>query len=175
MMENVRRIATQSQIHGIISRKNTGELEERAITEPEERAIATIINQIRAVQGWGVLSARDLEAVTTVWWREFARHRIPVEQYQELFRRAFDARAKALAADDRNPPAIDAVALVSHWVGEHGLNAELYRRRVESRRALSAAASGNCERCYGAGMEIISGRGARLCSCRRRPEVVSVP
>ena len=132
----------------------------REITFEEESALFMIINQTRALHGWSLASAVELEPICKVWWKEFARYDVPPEHYETLYRKALDRRIKALTESTKNPPAIDAVTLLAGWIGENGLRADLHRQRIAEGRYLEA--NTDCDRCFGSGWESTD-KGARRC------------
>ena len=132
-----------------------------SITREEEVGLFTIINQIRVLQGWSMSPAAELEPMCRVWWEEFQRYGIKAEHYQDLYRRAHKARINALSMGVKVPP-LDATYLISQWIGENGLRAELHRKDIESGRLLTETAVSDCDLCHGSGYEI-TGRGAKIC------------
>jgi hypothetical protein len=133
------------------------------MSRDEETALFTIINQTRALQGWSLASAVELEPICKVWWKELSRYQIPHECYQTLFERAFDARVNSINAGAKNIPNIDAIGLISGWVGEHGLREERNRARIAEGRYLESNAPSDCDLCFGTGWESVLGKGARFC------------
>lgn len=106
-------------------------------------------------------SAEDLEPTCRVWWSEFNRYGIKPEHYQHLYLRAHKARIAALSAGSRVPP-LDATYLISCWIGENGLRAELHRKDIESKKYLPETAVSDCDLCHGSGYEITK-FGAKIC------------
>lgn len=133
------------------------------MTKDEEIGLFAVINQVRALQGWSLAPAAELEPICKVWWMEFSRFKIPTVHYQTLFQRAHDARIRFINQNGtKNAPAIDATLLISLWTGEGGLAAEIRRKEVESGRFLPSTAASDCDRCYGTGIECTP-NGARTC------------
>jgi hypothetical protein len=114
----------------------------------------SIINQSRAVQGWTLAPAHELEPICRVWWKEFARHNIPPEHYETLYQRALDRRIRAVNEGAKNIPALDAVAIIAGWIGEYGLRAELHQKRIAEGRYLESNAASDCDMCHGGGMRL---------------------
>ena len=117
----------------------------------------------RIVKGWGAADGQQTMAQAAVFVEVMERHRIPAEQYEALYNRFVDSRARALSvggrADDLSPE-----ALVGLWAGQNGLGAEL----AEKRPSLPAPDCGDClntgwvvvvEGCY---------RGVKECGCGRK-------
>lgn len=130
------------------------------MTRDEELGLFTVINKARALQGWSLAPATELEPICRVWWKEFSRHRIPPEHYETLFQRALDARVRSLNEGAKHIPNIDAITMISCW---QGLSAEIEQQRINDRRYLPSTAASDCQRCYGSGMEVVPGKGARHC------------
>lgn len=125
----------------------------REITKEEEVGLFAVINQVRALQGWSIAPATELEPICKVWWMEFSRFNIPAAQYQTLFQRAHDARIRHVNLNGpKNAPTIDATLLIALWTGDNGLAAEIRRREIESGRFLPSTAASDCEMCFGSGM-----------------------
>lgn len=62
---------------------------------------------------------------------------------------------------------IDRLALAERHLTLLGFREER-DRDVAASRYLPAVAASDCERCYGSGVEVVEGRGARTCTnCRR--------
>ena len=148
-----------SKNHEITSSENT----EREITREEEIALFAVINQTRALQGWTLSTASELEPIAKVWWRELSRHKIPHQHYNRLYQRALDARVRAINLGVKNIPNIDAIAMIAEWPE---LRRQIREREIASGRLLPTMAASDCEKCYGSGMEIVQGNGARRCECR---------
>lgn len=134
------------------------------MTRDEEVGLFSIINQVRALQGWSLSPANELEPICRVWWKEFSRHNIPPKYYETLLQRAIDARVRSLNSGAKYVPNIDAIGLITCW---EGLSQEIEQRRIEERKYLPDTAQSSCELCYGTGMEVVPGRGARICQCRK--------
>lgn len=134
----------------------------RQMGRDEEMALFSLINKVRALQGWGHESAAELEKISAVWWREFSRYKIPVAQYQRLLDRAHSVKVRTLRETGKAIP-IDATLIIAQWTGEHGLAAELRQRDIDARRYLPDTAASDCERCFGSGIETVPGKGARPC------------
>lgn len=105
-------------------------------------------------------TAADLDAMIRTWAELFDQYKIPLAAYDELYKRAFDYRQNRLH-DKGDYLNADATLLVSCW---HGLRDELKQRDVDARRFLPVTAESDCPRCFGTGMEVVIGKGARPCS-----------
>lgn len=166
-MENIGSLINQNQIseHSnnlpTTSRANTAL---REITREEEVGLFSIINQARALQGWTLAPAHELAPICKVWWKEFSRYKIHPKHYETLFQRAHDARIQSIKAGARNIPSIDATLLICQWTGEAGLAAELRQKDIDSHRYLPSTAVSDCELCFGSGIEVVPGKGARNCT-----------
>ncbi len=140
----------------------------REITKDEEIGLFAIINQTRALQGWSLLPAVELEPICNIWWMEFSRFKIPPTHYQTLFQRAHDARIRHITQyGTKNAPAIDATHLIALWTGENGLASEIRRKEIATGRFLPSTAESDCDRCFGSGYETVPGKGARPCGHSR--------
>lgn len=119
-----------------------------------------VINKSRMLNGWTTKTAQELDATIRTWAEVFDRYRIPYRHYDELYKRAFKWRVDQMHRDGKAEP-MDAVMLAACWPG---LSDELKSRMVAEGRYLEANAASDCERCFGSGMEVIPGKGARLCT-----------
>ncbi len=133
------------------------------MTADEETALFTIINQVRALHGWSIIAADELEPICKTWWKELDRYRIPHQHYQRLYERALDARIRAINIGSKNIPEIDAIALIAGWTGENGLAAEIRQKEIDAKKFLPPTAESDCDRCFGTGWESVPGKGARRC------------
>lgn len=88
--------------------------------------------------------------------------KIPWQRYHELYRRAMKMRITrlelGLKCDDFS---VD--MMIACWPE---LNREIRQKEIESGRVLPKTAQSDCDLCYGTGMEVVVGQGARRCSCR---------
>lgn len=120
---------------------------------PEQHAaLFAVINKSRMLNGWGMSTPGELDQQIRTWAEQFNRHDIPIRAYAELYNRAFDVRIEKMTKSG-DGPAMDATLLISQWIGEHGLKAEMHRREIESGRILTDVAASQCQRCEGMNME----------------------
>jgi hypothetical protein len=127
----------------------------RGITKEEDIGLFTLINRARAANGWILESAKNLEPTIKVWFQIFRDYNIPVDAYDELFKRAFDVRQQLLReGKKRNEiPDMDATLLVSRWTGEYGVASLREQERRRSGRILVDVNASSCLRCGGSGGE----------------------
>lgn len=155
-------------IANLVKREQTQTLSEKAktsttISRERHAALFAVINKIRMLNGWQTRTAQELDATIRTW--DEVMGDVPIENYPELYKRCFTVRQRYLS-QGKEPPAFDATLMMSQWLGEYGLKAELRQRQIDERRSLPATAESDCERCYGSGIEVTS-RGARGCVCRK--------
>jgi hypothetical protein len=127
------------------------------ISRDQHAALFALINKSRLAQGWNALDIRSADPVIRVWADELNRYRIPIECYPELYNRAFDVRMNALS-HGKDAPMIDAVLLASRWSGEHGLAAEIARKKRDQQKSLQSSLLPQdpvCPRCRDTNVEII--------------------
>lgn len=111
------------------------------------------------LNGWQTRTAQELDATIRTWAEVFNKHRIPVEHYNEIYLHAFDTRSRKLA-DGKDPGEFDATLMVASW---WPVSETIRQRMIAEKRYLPNTAASDCPRCFGAGMEIVPGKGARLC------------
>jgi hypothetical protein len=70
----------------------------------------------------------ELDDTIEAWAEMFDHYQIPVEAYQELYQRAFDARQRKMN-QGKECPTMDATLLVSQWTGDNGLKKELREQK----------------------------------------------
>ena len=71
---------------------------------PLKRVLAMkIINKIRILQGWNMISPKDAEPIAAVWVEQLDRAGIPVEEYDSLYNKVVDWRVKCLQHDRPMP------------------------------------------------------------------------
>lgn len=68
-------------------------------------AIGAVINKIRIVQGWNMISPKDAEPIARVWLEQLDRYNIAPELYEMLLNRCIDRRASVLK-ESGQPPAL---------------------------------------------------------------------
>jgi hypothetical protein len=108
-----------------------------------------VLNKRWLSKGWRAMEPKDSEAMALVWIEELDRHRIPHDQYDTLFRRSLDLRARRMEqGKDCDDFSVD--MMVACWPSLAG---ELERERIASGKYLPDAVARDCERCYGTGME----------------------
>lgn len=120
----------------------------------QHAALFALVNKSRKLNGWGASTAKELDPQIRVWAEQFNRYAIPLAAYGELFNRAFDVRIDKMNKIGEGPT-MDAALLVSQWIGEHGLQAELRRHEIEHARTLTDVAASQCQRCDGLNMEAV--------------------
>lgn len=170
-MENLKQITSQTSL--LSSDPPTISQENTAMTADEEQELFTIINQVRALHGWSIIAADELEPICKTWWKELARYKIPRQHYQTLYERALDARVRAINIGSKNLPEIDAIALIAGWTGEYGLASELRQKEIDAKKFLPATAVSDCDLCFGTGWETVAEKGARRCTHGRSESYVN--
>lgn len=101
----------------------------------------------------------DSEPMALVWIESLDAARIPFEQYAELYRRSITLRARRLAQGLKCEDfSVD--MMIACWPS---LAQELEQERINSGRYLSETAISDCPRCFGSGMEVVPGKGAKVC------------
>lgn len=118
-----------------------------------------MINKVRMLNGWTTKTAQELDATIRTWAEVFDKHRIPIDAYNELYLQAFNTRSRKLF--EGKDIELDATLMVASWPA---VSAAREQKRIEDRRYISSIAASQCQRCYGAGMEVVPGRGARVCN-----------
>jgi hypothetical protein len=137
------------------------------ISREEHLALFQLINKTRMLNGWTTKTAQELDATIRTWFEIFVRYKIPVGAYSDLYFRAFETRQSKQRRGEDVPQA-DATLLVSCWTGEHGLEREMEKKRIEQKKFLPATAESVCPKCFGTGTEIFKDtegyEGARRCN-----------
>jgi hypothetical protein len=87
-------------------------------------AIGSVINKIRIVQGWNMITPKDAEPVARVWIEQLDRYNIAPQLYDTLLNRCIDRRAAALKEGEQTPP-----LTVELFLAEF----EIYRNQVYSK------------------------------------------
>lgn len=109
--------------------------------------------------GWRAMDPKDSEVMALVWIEILDRERVPYQHYEELYRRCVGLRARRLSqglkCDD-----FSVEMMIACWPS---LAAEIRERMVKEGRYLEQNAAAGCEKCYGTGMEVVPGKGARVC------------
>lgn len=122
-------------------------------------AMQNVLNKRWLSQGWRVMDPDDSEAMAMVWIEIMDEHKIPYQHYQELYRRSIGLRAKRLEQGLKCED-FSADLLVACWPG---LVKDIEQRRIAEKRYLPDTAESDCPRCFGSGMEVVPGKGARPC------------
>lgn len=123
------------------------------------QAMISLLNKRWLTQGWHIMNPEDSEIMAVAWIEALDAHRVPHQHYAELYSRSVNLRARrlyqGLKCDD-----FSVELLIACWPA---LAQELEQKRVDARRYLAATAESQCQRCFGAGMEVVPGKGARVC------------
>lgn len=109
-------------------------------------AMCKLIATDSLAMGYNVPDRRDLEVKARVWIEVLDRGNVPAERYLDLYRRASDARIKAMQ-DGKNTN-LSAELMLSLWEGPNGMRAQLSAGTPKP--MLGAAV---CTRCHGSGFE----------------------
>lgn len=131
----------------------------RTLTAEQHAALFAVINKVRMLNGWTTKTAQELDATIRTWAEVFNKHNIPLDAYNDLYLHAFDTRSRKLANGDKDIP-LDATLMVASW---GPVSEAMKQKRINERRYLPDTAASDCQRCYGAGMEVTP-RGARVCN-----------
>lgn len=126
-------------------------------------AMLNVLDKRWLSQGWRPMEKETAQAMAVVWIEALDLANIPFRHYEELFRRAVKLRARryeqGLKCDDFS---VD--LMIACWAG---LAADLRQQDINSGRMLTTTAASDCDTCFGTGMEIVKGKGARACTtCR---------
>lgn len=78
------------------------------------------------------------------------REGVPASAYGELYERVLVSRSKAIQ-DGKTIPAFGVDLMLSQWLGDWGLRAELKQREVAAGRSLPSNAETVCQYCDGTG------------------------
>jgi hypothetical protein len=109
-----------------------------------------VLNKRWLSQGWRVMDPKDSEAMALVWIESLDAHRVPYDQYAELYRRSIDLRVRrlnqGLRCDDFS---VD--LMLACWPS---LRDELHDKRVREGRYLESNAASDCDMCHGGGMRL---------------------
>lgn len=101
----------------------------------------------------------DSEPMALVWIESLDGARVPFERYAELYRRSIELRARRLAQGLKCEDfSVD--MMIACW---RELCKEIDKNMRDSGRYLPETAESDCPRCYGSGMEVVPGKGARPC------------
>ena len=73
------------------------------ISQVKHIKVLGIINKIRIVQGWNMISPKDAEPVCAVWLEQLDRFKVHPELYEMLFNRVIDARVECLRKNESQP------------------------------------------------------------------------
>lgn len=122
-------------------------------------AILNVLNKRWLTKGWKALSPGDSEPMALAWIEALDRARVPHRYYNELYHRAIELRSKRLAngleCDD-----FSVEMMIACW---QTLSEEMRNADIEAGKYLPPVAVSDCDRCYGTGIEIVEGKGARRC------------
>jgi hypothetical protein len=110
-------------------------------------------------QGWRILGPDDSEVMALAWIELLDQDRVPYQHYEELYRRAVDLRSRRLSQGLRCDD-FSAELMLACWPG---LARELEQKRIDERRYLPDTAASDCPKCFGSNMEVVPGKGARVC------------
>ena len=122
-------------------------------------AMLSVLNRRWLANGWRALDAADAEPMALAWIELMQAARIPADAYEELYFAAIKLRARRLElgmkCDD-----FSAELLIACWPE---VRERREREAIRSGRILPDTAASDCERCFGTGMEVVKGKGARPC------------
>ena len=123
-----------------------------------------VLNKRWLSQGWRVMDEKDSEPMALVWIESLDEARIPYKHYEALYRKAIGLRARRLEqgmkCDDFS---VDMMIACWPTYAE-----ELRQKDIAAHRYLPDTAASDCPLCFGAGMEVVPGKGARPCpNCRK--------
>lgn len=136
-----------------------------SVSRQKLAAMLTVLHKRWLSNGWRALDPADAEPMALAWIDALDRARVPHRYYNELYHRAIELRSRRLSnglgCDD-----FSVEMMIACW---HTLSDELRNADIQTGRYLPATAASDCDRCYGSGVEIVEGRGARTCTSCRRP------
>jgi hypothetical protein len=93
------------------------------------------------------------------WIEALNREGVPWQRYDEIYHRTIKLRARRFAAglqcDD-----FSVEMMIACW---NELEEDIRQREIASRQYIPAVAESGCDKCFGTGVEIIDGKGARPC------------
>lgn len=122
-----------------------------------------IINERNLLLGYRMMEIDDAEIMARVWIDAFDMANIPVECYRPLYSYTLLTRADASAAGKQVSP-LCAEEMISVW----RRNVDLIKEKAGLIKK-DAPPSADCDRCFGSGIEVVEGRGARPCTnCRNQ-------
>lgn len=127
-------------------------------------AMLTVLHKRWLTNGWRAMDPADAEPMALAWIDALDRAGVDYRRYNDLYHRMVKLRADRLAAglpcDD-----FSVEMMIACW---RQLRQEERDLDVAAGRYLPPVAASDCERCYGSGIEVVEGRGARTCTnCRR--------
>src|SRR5881392_3008458 len=155
-MEAINEIITNEQTRTLSQNQPTSTSN---IPRDQHVALFAVINKVRMLNGWTTKTAQELDATIRTWAEVFDKHHIPIDAYNELYLHAFNTRSRRLF--EGKDIELDATLMVAGW---STVSAAREQKRIAARRYLADTAASQCQRCYGAGMEVVPGRGARVCN-----------
>lgn len=124
-----------------------------------------IINERNLLLGYRMMEIEDAEIMARVWIDAFDMAGIPVECYRAVYGHTILSRADSVYSG-KQPPPLSAEEMITVW-----------RRNMESIKQAAGIKKPeptrrrDCERCYGSGVEVVEGRGARTCTNCRKTDV----
>ena len=120
-------------------------------------AMLAVLNKRWLTLGWRALDPADSEPMALAWIEALNQAGVDWRYYGEIYRRAIDMRARQLASGQKADD-FSVELFIAIW---RAMREEVVAAQAE--RQLPEPEQERCDRCFGTGVEIIEGRGARRC------------
>lgn len=127
------------------------------IPRDKQRAMGDVFDRWRLNNGWNPWDDQTQMAAIASFVHSLDRERVPDSAYSELYERVLQMRTKAIQ-DGKNIPAFGVELMLSCWLGEWGLRAELKQREIDAGRSLQTNAESVCNDCSGTGFKNVEFR-----------------
>jgi hypothetical protein len=130
------------------------------VSREKINAMLAVLNKRWLTQGWRVMDTKDSEPMALAWIDILDAAGIPYRYYEDLYKRSLVLRSRRME-QGLECDSFSADMMVACW---RAMSAELEQKLVEEHRYLPSTAASDCQRCFGSGMEVVPGKGARPCS-----------